>query len=74
MDTICIPVNEYKSLQDELKLLRDQELLQKVNDILDLMYERKYGLYLGDYTADLAEATANSIKEWQESGDIWNEI
>lgn len=74
MDTISIPVSEYQSMQDELKLLRDQTLLKKVNDILELMYERKYGLYLGDFTDDLTEASIASVKEWYSSGDDWNEV
>ncbi len=63
MNTISIPINEYRALQEELKVLREQELLKEVNHLLDLMYERKYGLYMGDYTGDLTEATIEGIKE-----------
>lgn len=69
METIQIPVSEYKKLQEELALLKDTELLQTINKLVDFLYQDKYGLYMGDYTEDLteyavAEAWENEPSEW----------
>ncbi|MBX3043270.1 MAG: hypothetical protein KF896_06100 [Ignavibacteriae bacterium] len=74
METIAIPVKEYNSLITENKILKNQELLRKLNDVIDLMYESRYGLYLGNYTEDLSEFSINELKEWQVSGDFWNDL
>lgn len=74
METISIPISEYNSLKNEIKLLKNQELLQKINNVIDLMYESKYGFYLGNYTDDLTEVTIGEMNEWQVSGDVWNEV
>jgi len=55
MDTINIPLKEYEALKEEVSLLKDKELLKKVNRLIDLLFEEKYGLYMGDYTGDLTE-------------------
>jgi hypothetical protein len=55
MKTIEIPEKEYEHLKEELKLLKDSELLRKINRLIDLLFQEKYGLYMGDYTNDLTE-------------------
>lgn len=55
MKTVEIPEKEYKELKEELKLLKDSDLLRKVNRLIDLLFQEKYGLSVGDYTGDLAE-------------------
>ena len=74
MNTISIPINEYKKLQNELILLKNQELLQKINVIIDLLYDSKYGLYMGNFTEDLAELTIDNLKEWESNGDVWDDV
>ncbi|GEM_PF-819364 len=74
MNTIEIPVEEYQKMQEENLLLKDQSLLLNVNKLVDLLYESKYGLYLGDFTDDITTASSHSIEEWKNSGDIWNDI
>jgi hypothetical protein len=59
MKTIQIPISEYQKLQEELALLKDSELLQTVNKLIDFLYQDKYGLYMGDYTGDLTEYSVN---------------
>ncbi len=61
-------------LQSELVLLKNQELLQKINLMIDLLYESKYGLYMGDFTEDLTEITIDNMKEWESNGDVWNNV
>ncbi|MEQ1605339.1 MAG: hypothetical protein ABL999_10780 [Pyrinomonadaceae bacterium] len=70
MQTIEIPVNEYKSLQEELTLLKDNALLENVNRLIDILYQDKYGLYMGDYTGDLTEGVMDEA--WEESASEWN--
>jgi len=74
METIRIPISEYNLLKNEIKLLKNQDLLIKINSVIDLMYESKYGFYLGNFTEDLKEVSINEMKEWQLSGDVWNEV
>lgn len=62
METISIPMSEYQSLKKEVQLLENQALLAKLNEVIDLMFESKYGLYLGNYTEDLAESSIAEIK------------
>ena len=74
METIEIPLSEYDNLKKELSLLRNQDLLLKINDMINLMYSNKVGLYMGNYFDDLTEATIDNFEEWQKSGDVWNDI
>mgnify|MGYP000943736368 FL=1 len=74
MQTITIPIDEYGALKNEISILKEQELLHKVNNLIDLLYESKYGLYLGDFTDDLTQANINSIEEWKIAGDAWNDV
>ena len=55
-DTIQIPVKEYEEMKEQISLLKDNVLLEKMNRLIDLLYEEKYGLYMGDNTDDLTEA------------------
>ena len=72
MKTIQIPVSEYQRLQEELALLKNSELLETVNKLIDLLYQDKYGLYMGDYTEDLTEYTVNEAWEGAQSG--WDNV
>ncbi|HMS65057.1 MAG TPA: hypothetical protein PKD83_07360 [Ignavibacteria bacterium] len=72
METIQIPLSEYNTLKEELKLLKDSQLLLKINRLLDIMYQEKYGLYLGNYTADLQEYSVNEI--YKDSTNAWDNL
>lgn len=67
-----ISVTEYQRLQDELSLLKDNELLQKVNRLVDYLYQDKYGLYMGDNTDDLTEAVIADA--WEDEPDAWDKV
>jgi hypothetical protein len=72
METIQIPLSEYNSLKEEIKLLKNSELISKINKLLDLMYQEKYGLYLGSYTGDLEEYSMN--QNYNESTNAWDNL
>ncbi len=72
METIQIPVSEYKKLQEELALLKDTELLQTINKLVDFLYQDKYGFYIGDFTEDLTEYAVNTAWENESSG--WDNV
>lgn len=72
MNTIQIPVSEYQRLQEELALLKNSELLQTVNKLIDFLYQDKYGLYMGDYTEDLTEYSIGEAWEREPSG--WDNL
>ena len=61
-EMISISSKEYRAMKEELSLLKDSALLEKINRLVDLLYEDKYGLYLGDSTDDLTEAAMDSIQ------------
>ncbi len=71
-DTIQIPVSEYKAMKEELALLRNNDLLEKMNRLVELLYEEKYGLYLGANTQDLAEAAMQ--KNWPSQNNPWDNV
>ena len=74
METISITKEEYLSLKKENELLKNQEILQKINLLIDLMFEKKYGLYMGDHTDDLTSASIDNLSEWQRDSEAWNEV
>lgn len=71
-DVIQIPVKEYEAMKEAIFLLKDTELLKKVNRLIELMYEEKYGLYMGNNTSDLTEAFIK--KNWQEPNSQWDNV
>ena len=72
MNTIHIPANEYQNLLEEIKLLKNTALLENVNRLIDLLYEDRYGFYLGEYTEDLTEYNINT--NWQEKESAWDAL
>jgi hypothetical protein len=73
MNNIQIPLSEYQVMKEELMLLRDSELLVKVNRLIDLLFQEKYGLFMTDYTEDLTEYVM--ISSWEkENTDGWDEL
>ena len=62
-DTIQITVKEYEEMKEQISLLKNNVLLEKVNRLIDLLYEEKYGLYMGDNTNDLTEAALQKNRE-----------
>ena len=70
--TIKIPIQEYEAMKEELALLKDNVLLEKVNRLVELLYEEKYGLYLGNYTTDLTEVAIQ--KNWPSSNSPWDNV
>lgn len=71
-NTIEIPVEEYEAMKEELALLKNNALLKKMNRLIELMYEEKYGLYLGDNTQDLTEASVQ--KNWPPQNSVWDNV
>ena len=72
MDTIHLPLNEYQSLIDEIRLLKKTELLENVNRLIDLLYQDKYGLYMGEHTEDLTEYSISH--HWREKESNWDAL
>lgn len=59
-------------MKEEISLLKDTELLKKINRLVELLYEEKYGLYLGDDTSDLKKASIQN--NWQEPNSAWDNV
>ena len=72
MQTIEIPISEYEKLQEELSLLKDTDLLKRFNKLVDILYEEKYGLYLGDFTEDLTEHVVDN--SWEGEHSEWDKV
>lgn len=71
-DTIQISLKEYQAMKEELSLLKDNELLTKMNRLVELLYEDKYGIYLGNDTTDLTE---NAItNNWSPQKSAWDNV
>jgi hypothetical protein len=71
-DIIQIPVKEYEAMKETISLLKNTNLLKKINRLVELMYEEKYGLYLGDNTSDLTNASIQN--NWQEPNSAWDNV
>lgn len=72
MQTIEVPLAEYNRMQEELSLLKNTELMQKMNRLIDLLYQDKYGLYMGDFTEDLTEVAINQA--WGNTESAWDHV
>lgn len=73
MDTIQISLAEYRFMQEELALLRDTELLAKMNRLIEVLFQEKYGLFMQDYTEDLTAHSVNNA--WKkEDTNAWNNL
>ncbi len=68
-DVIQIPVKEYEAMKEVISLLKDTELL-KMSSLVDLMYEEKYGLYMGEDTSDLKNGSVQN--GWKEPNSPWD--
>ncbi len=64
METITIPKDEYVKMQKEIELLRDNNLLKRVNELIDILFQEKYDLVLTEYTEDLTEYSVNNLDDW----------
>lgn len=73
METVQLPTQTYKLMQEELALLRNSEMLGQINRLLDLLFQEKYGLFMQDYTEDLTAYTVNHAWE-KEDTEAWNEL
>ncbi len=71
-DLIQIPVKEYELMKEEISLLKNNTLLEKLNRLVEILYEEKYGLYLGDDTADLTEAFIQNT--WPQEKSVWDDV
>ncbi len=60
-------------MKEEISLLKDSVLLNKLSKLVDLLYEEKYGLYLGNNTSDLTETSV--LNNWHQTppGIIYNQ-
>ena len=72
MQTIQLPLSEYKNLKRKVELLKDTKLLVKFNRLIDLLYEDKYGLFMKDYTEELIEYSINN--NWKNEKSVWDTI
>ena len=72
MQTIQLPITEYQRLQEELVLLKNTELLQMINKLVDMLYQDKYGLYMGEFTEDLTEAAIDQA--WTDDPSEWDKV
>ncbi|MEP6467344.1 MAG: hypothetical protein ABJB05_13630 [Parafilimonas sp.] len=70
--TIEIAVEEYEAMKEEIALLKDQPLIKKLDKLVDLLFEEKYGLYLGDDTSDLVETAIQ--QNYTEEKSNWDDV
>lgn len=72
MEKIEIPLSEYNSLKEEIEILKNNALLEKMNKLIDFMFKEKYGLYMGDYTDDLTEFVVSDT--YSKDKTLWDDI
>ncbi len=74
MESITLPKREYLNLQREIKLLRDNEFLKKVTELIDILFDEKYSLYMGDFTDDLTEYSIDNLEERNVAVSGWDHV
>ena len=74
MESITLPKEEYLKLHKEIQLLRNNEFLKKVGELIDILFEEKYGLFMGDYTDDLTEYSINNEQDWKNRESGWDDV
>ena len=72
METIQLPLSEYENLKKKVELLKDSKLLAKLNKLIELLYEDRYGLFMKDYTEDLTEHSIND--NWKNEKSGWDKL
>ncbi|WP_143090884.1 hypothetical protein [Thermoflexibacter ruber] len=72
MEIIQLPLTEYQSLQEEINLLKNTDLLIKMNRLIDLLFQDKYGLYMGNFTDDLTECIIDN--SWDSQNSAWDNV
>lgn len=72
METIQLPLSQYQQLQEELALLKNSDLMKKMDKLIDLLYQEKYGLYMGNFTDDLSQGTMNQV--WNDKPSVWDHV
>ena len=73
MQTVTIPQKEYLQLKKEIELLKDNQFLKKVDELIDILFQEKYSFVLTDYTDDLTEHVINNLKDWQNESE-WDNV
>ena len=53
-------------------MLKNTELLQTINKLVDFLYQDKYGLYMGEFTEDLTEYSVNGA--WNNESSKWDNV
>ena len=74
MESITLPKEEYLKLHKEIQLLRNNEFLKKVGELIEILFEEKYGLFMGDYTDDLTEYSINNEQDWKNRESGWDDV
>jgi hypothetical protein len=69
---VQIPLREYKAMKEKLALFEDSELMNKLGRLVELLYEEKLGLYMGDDTSDLTAASMQHA--FQASNTSWDNV
>lgn len=74
MQNITLPKNEYLKLKREIQLLSDNDFLKKVRELIDMLFEEKYSLFMNDYTDDLTEYSINNEQDWKIDKSEWDNV
>ncbi|MBM2813924.1 MAG: hypothetical protein HW421_686 [Ignavibacteria bacterium] len=72
MNTFQLPLEEYNKMLQTIQILKDNVLLKKIDNLIDVMYETKYGLFMNDYSDDLTEYSIKS--GWNDEPSPWDKV
>ena len=74
MKTVKVPEDEYLQMRKAIKILSDNKLLKRLNELIEILFQEKYSIVLTDYTDDLTEFSVNNIKEWNVKKSKWDNV
>ncbi len=72
MNAMEISVEEYQKMVQTINTLQNNEMLQKINTLVEVLYENKYGLFMKDYYDDLTEYSIQT--GWNDEPSPWNNV
>jgi hypothetical protein len=74
MKTVKVPEDEYLKMKKTIKILSDNKLLKRINELIEILFQEKYNIVLTDYTDDLTEFSVNNIREWDVEKSNWDNV
>ena len=72
MEVMEIQVEEYNNLLEAINTMQNNDILKKINNLVDVLSETRHGLFIKDYYDDLTEVAINT--GWNDEPSPWDNL